>query len=271
MITLKPKFESAIPVEAGCISPDVFGGKPAEEVGELPLLWGNKKKKLSDLFYIRSGKGTGIVIDGDVPNAKHIGAGMAKGSISIKGSAGMHVGHGMEGGRISIAGNAGDWLGAEMRGGLISVKGSVGDLAGSAYRGSKRGMTGGTIIIHGNAGTEVGELLAGGNIGVKGSVGSFVGTLMEGGLIACLDGIGERPGAGMIRGTILAMKSPRMLPTFRFTRAYNPKLLKPRLEELKAGGFPVGRKHIEGLYDRYEGDLAADGKGRIIVWKQASG
>jgi formylmethanofuran dehydrogenase subunit C len=90
---------------------------------------------------------------------------------------------------------------------------------------------------------------------------------MSGGLIACFGRVGQRPGAEMTNGTILTLNAPKLLPTFKFTRVYNPKLLKPRLEGLKKGGFPIKKVHIEGLYDRYEGDIANDGKGRVIVWK----
>jgi formylmethanofuran dehydrogenase subunit C len=128
-------------------------------------------------------------------------------------------------------------------------------------------MKDGAIVIDGSAGNEVGELLKGGNIAVGGDLGSFAGALMSGGLIACFGKVGQRAGAGMTNGTILTLNAPKLLPTFKYTRVYNPKLLKPRLEGLKKGGFPIKKVHIEGLYDRYEGDLASDGKGRIIVWK----
>jgi formylmethanofuran dehydrogenase subunit C len=269
MITLKPKVEFKVPVEAECISPDMLGGKSSEEVAAMAVLWGNKQKSLGDLFEVEvdGKKADQIVVDGDVGAVKHIGAGMTHGKITINGNAGMHLGREMEGGEITVAGDAGDWAGAEMRGGLIHVKGSTGDLAGSAYRGSTIGMKDGVIVVDGNAGNEIGELMKGGNIAVGGDIGEFAGALMSGGLIACFGKVGQRPGAGMTNGTILTLNAPRLLPTFKFTRVYNPKLLKPRLEGLKKGGFPIKKVHIEGLYDRYEGDLANDGKGRVIVWK----
>jgi formylmethanofuran dehydrogenase subunit C len=269
MITLKPKVEFRVPVEAECISPDVLAGKSAEDLSKLVLLWGNREKTLGDVFEIEvdGKKSDHVVIDGDVEVVKHIGARMTRGKLTINGNVGMHLGREMEGGEILVEGNAGDWAGAEMRGGLIHIKGSAGDLVGSAYRGSTIGMKDGAIIIDGNAGNELGELLKGGNIAVNGDIGSFAGALMSGGLIACFGNVGQRAGAGMTNGTILTLNAPRLLPTFKFTRVYNPKLLKPRLEGLKKGGFPIKKVHIEGLYDRYEGDIASDGKGRIIVWK----
>jgi formylmethanofuran dehydrogenase subunit C len=247
----------------------MLAGKSSEEVAGMAVLWGNKHKTLGDLFEVEVNgkKADQIVVDGDVGAVKHIGAGMTRGKITINGNAGMHLGREMEGGEITVTGDTGDWTGAEMRGGLIHVKGSTGDLAGSAYRGSTIGMKDGVIVVDGNAGNEVGELMKGGNIAVKGDIGEFAGALMSGGLIACFGKVGQRPGAGMTNGTILTLNAPKLLPTFKYTRVYNPKLLKPRLEGLKKGGFPIKKVHIEGLYDRYEGDLSNDGKGRVIVWK----
>jgi formylmethanofuran dehydrogenase subunit C len=269
MITIRPKVEYKVPIEAECISPDAFSGLSSAEVGKLEILWGNKKKDLGEVFSVEDGPGkpSQIVLDGDAAPIKHLGAKMSKGKLVIKGNAGMHLGRQMTGGEIIVEGDAAGWLGAEMKGGLIRVEGSAGDLVGSAYRGSKTGMKGGAIVIKGDAGSETGELMSGGSIGIVGSVGTFAGTLMSGGLIACLGSVGERAGAGMTNGTVLTLKRPKLLPTFKFTRVYNPKLLRPRLEELKKGGFPIGKKQIEGLYERYEGDLASEGKGRVIVWK----
>lgn len=269
MITLKPKVEFKVPVEAECISPDIFSGKSAAELQDLQMLWGNKSKNLGEIFKIQetSWDADQVVIDGDVVQVKHIGARMSSGKLVIEGNVGMHLGRGMEGGEIIVNGNAMDWLGAEMRGGSITVKGSTGNLVGSAYRGSKSGMKGGTIVVDGDAKSEVGELMKGGTIAVTGSVGPFAGALMTGGLIAGLGRLGERAGAGMTKGNILTLNPPKLLPTFKFTRTYNPEFLKPKLEMLVARGLPIGREQIEGLYDRYEGDLASDGKGKILVWK----
>ena len=55
MIKLKPRVDFRVPVEAECISPDVFDGKSAEEIGGLEILWGNKRKGLSEAFEISSG------------------------------------------------------------------------------------------------------------------------------------------------------------------------------------------------------------------------
>jgi len=269
MITLKPKIEFKVPVEAECISPDAFWGKSVKELGGLEILYGNKRKKLADALEIveRPGGQGEILIEGDVSAVKHIGARMSKGKIVIKGSAGMHMGWEMEGGEIVVQGNAGDWLGAEMKGGLIRVKGNARNLAGAAYRGSKVGMKGGTILIEGDAGSEVGALMRRGTIAIQGNMGTFAGALMTGGSIVCFGRIGEKAGAGMDRGTIVALNPLELLPTFRYSCTYNPSFLRALLGALRKHDLPIRAEHLEGLYDRYDGDIAALGKGEILVFK----
>ena len=267
MTVLKPKMRFEVPVEAGCVSPEVFEGKSERELAELEVLWGNKRKRLGDLFEIEGDGSEEIKMEGDLSKVKHIGARMGKGNISIKGDVGMHLGREMRGGEISVNGNVGDWLGAEMSGGFIKINGSAGNLAGSAYRGSKVGMRGGTIWIEGNAGREVGELMRRGTILVRGNIGEFAGTLMTGGTIVCMGKVGARAGAGMDRGTIIAFNPLELLPTFKYSCTFSPTFLRAFLRNLVGLGFPVSKEHVEGFYDRYNGDLAALGKGEILVFK----
>lgn len=39
------------------------------------------------------------------------------------------------------------------------------------------------------------------------------------------------------------------------------------LKELKKYDLPIKDEHIDGLYDRYSGDITELGKGEILVWK----
>ncbi|MDP6626520.1 MAG: formylmethanofuran dehydrogenase subunit C [Methanopyri archaeon] len=266
MVVLRPTVAFTIPVEAECISPDIFAAQPAKELGKLEVLWGNKRKPLSELFEIDpSGEQDEIVIEGDVSAVKHIGARMTTGLITIHGNAGMHLGTEMDGGRIVVHGDVGDWLGAEMKDGLIHVKGNTGNLAGAGYRGSKTGMAGGSIIIEGNAGDEVGELMCGGTIAVAGGLGTFAGTLMTGGTIVCLGVLGGRAGAAMDGGTIIALTPPRLLPTFIPQGTDRPSHVGELLQQLKGNGFPLTEEHIGALFDRYEGDVSGKGKGEVFV------
>jgi formylmethanofuran dehydrogenase subunit C len=273
MIKLKPKVKFKIPVEAECISPDTFSGESVKKIRNFEVHWGNKTKKLEDVFDIEQiSEGTEeITIEGDVSAVKHIGACMSKGRVIIEGDVGMHLGREMSGGEIIVHGNVGDWLGAEMKGGIIRVKGNAGNLVGSGYRGSKIGMKGGMIVIEGDAGHEVGELLRRGTIAVKGDLGTFAGALMTGGSIVCFGNIGARAGASMERGTILAFNPLELLPTFRYSCTYQPAFVRTFLRELKKYGLPIEEKHIEGFYDRYDGDIASLGKGEILVFSKARG
>ena len=52
MITLVPRRKFEVPVQAACISPDVFKGKDTAEIAHLPVTEGNRMFNLCDLFEI---------------------------------------------------------------------------------------------------------------------------------------------------------------------------------------------------------------------------
>lgn len=261
------KVAPKVPVEAECISPDLFSGKSSEQVKNLEVLVGNKRKRFGDVFEVSEGPegGEEITLEGDLSRVKHVGATMSFGKIVVKGNIGMHLGRQMKGGEIIVHGNAGDWVGAEMRGGTIRISGNAGNLIGGAYRGSKLGMNRGMIVIEGNAGHEVGELMKRGIIAVVGDIASFAGAHMKGGSILCFGKTGARAGAEMDRGTIIAFNPLELLPTFKYDSTYNPTFLRIFLRELRKHGLPIKEAHITGRYDRYSGDLAGLGKGEILV------
>ena len=266
---LKPKIITRIPIEAECISPDSFSGKSLEEVKNLEIFVGNKRKKLGDAFDVGMGNegSDEIVIHGDASNVKHIGAEMSFGKISIMGDVGMHLGREMRGGEITVQGNVGDWAAAEMKDGVLRIKGDVGSFLGAAYKGSKLGMKGGIILVDGNAGHEAGDLMRRGIIAVSGNMASFAGARMKGGSIFCFGKIGARAGAEMDRGTIVSFNELEILPTFKYDSTYNPTFLRIFLRKLEKYGMHLKQQHITGLYDRYSGDLASLGKGEIFIWK----
>lgn len=266
---LKPRITTKVPIEADCISPDAMSEMSIKEVKDMSVFYGNKRKKLADFFDVEEGEDENILIDGDVATVKYIGTRMKSGRIVIKGNAGMHLGSEMEGGEITVRGNVGDWVGAEMKGGLIKIEGDAGNLLGAAYRGSKIGMKGGVIIVKGNAGDEIGSLMRRGTIWVSGNLGEFAGAHMSGGTIFCFGGVAERAGAEMSRGTMVAFNQMKLLPTFKYESTYNPVFLRFYLRELrKKYGLPIREGHIEGLYDRYIGDIVEIGKGEIFVWRR---
>jgi formylmethanofuran dehydrogenase subunit C len=185
MITLTPLKQFKFPVYADCINPDIFQGKTAAEIAELPVSEGNKQKKLSDLFKIEenTAETPNITINGDVAEVRHIGIGMKNGEIVINGNAGMHLGEKMAGGKITVNGNAAQWAGSVMKKGLIEIHGDAGDYLASPYRGVSEGMKGGKIIVDGNVGSDSGCYLRGGVIKIKGNAGPFLGFHMSDGAI----------------------------------------------------------------------------------------
>lgn len=268
MTTLTLKVQPSAPLEADVITPDRFLGKTVAEIAALPVVCGNEPAQLGDFFAVASNGATDIVLEGNLAQVKHIGAGMTQGRIAIHGDVGMHLGAGMRGGEITAYDSAGDWAGAEITGGLIRIKGNAGHGLGGAYRGSRRGINRGLIIVEGNAGNEVGAVMRRGLIAVLGDVGEFAGAFMTAGSIIVFGRLGARAGAGMKRGTIVAFHPPELLPTFRYDCAYQPGFLRLVLQSLRAHGVPVKDEHLTGLYRRYSGDFNALGKGEILVYDQ---
>lgn len=256
-----------IPLEADCITPDLFAQKSQGEIEALPVYYGNEQHPLGDFFKVEGERSEEIRIEGDCARVKRIGQGMTRGKIRLLGNAGMHLGALMQGGEILVEGNADDWAGAEMEGGLIRIKGNAGNRAGAAYRGSKFGMRGGVIIVEGNAGHEVGGYMRRGLIVVGGDAQDFLGARMVAGTIFVFGRTGLRCGGGMKRGTIVSFHPVELLPTFKYDATYEPVFLRIFFKALKRLGIeppPVGGGG-GGRYRRYHGDLAELGKGEILI------
>ena len=258
-ITLTPKRQFKVPVEAECIAPDNFAEKSVDEIGKLPIWEGNKKRLLSELFKIESktsepSNETTIQIHGDISKVRRIGFKMCQGKIIIDGDAGMHLGEEMEGGTIIVSGNADSWTGSMMKNGMIEIKGDAGDYIGGPYRGSTKGMSGGTIIIHGNAGNELGCFMRNGLIKVSGNVGQFAGMHMKDGTIFVKGNSEGRAGAEMVEGKIIVCgQIPSILPTFTI--------------DSMSPGTKIDGEKIEGPFYRFIGDLTENGNGKLFVSK----
>ncbi|HIE31815.1 MAG TPA: formylmethanofuran dehydrogenase subunit C [Methanosarcinales archaeon] len=248
-VTLTPKRNLSISVEAENITPDTFAGKSAGEIGAITAWEGNTQITLADIFDIAvDGSGdaaeTKIVIDGDVPRVKRIGEAMTAGEIVVAGDCDMHCGALMSGGTITVEGNADGWVGREMKGGEIVVKGNAAYYAGGGYRGETCGMTGGKLVIEGDALDYLGEHLCGGEIIVKGNVRLLAGVLNRGGTIT-IEGDTALPGGEMKKGTIFVKgKVLEMLPSYR----------------------DEGTEEVDGVtYRKYVGDLSCNGEGVLYV------
>lgn len=257
MLRLKKKLR--VPVDGGCISPNIFAGKSPEEIAKLQLWEGNRKRLLGDVFEIEGNCGktsseATIHLVGSLSKVRRIGAGMTDGEVRVQGDVGMHLGEEMKGGKIMVEGNVGSWAGSAMKGGTIEVKKDAGDYVGGAYRGSTRGMQGGTIIIHGNAGTEVGCYMREGLIKVYGNVDQFVGIHMRNGTIVVKGDAKERAGAYMKGGKIILRSHvASILPTFT-------------IDNIKSKAKAEGEV-IKGPFYLFIGDLTEHGKGKLYVSK----
>jgi formylmethanofuran dehydrogenase subunit C len=217
-LTLTPNDVEYLVLEAPVIAPDVVCGKTLEEIEQLPVLEGNTKWPLGRFFHITgkvadSPEDQGIIIAGDVPRVKYIGAKMTAGAVLCKGDVDMYCGAWMKGGKIRVKGNADAFCAIQMAGGDILFEGDVFDYCGAAYRGDWRGMQGGNIVVNGNAGQSVGEAMTAGTITVKGDVGINAGIHMGRGTGAkdtppTLVIHGNSPGrvgAFMVRGNIYVL------------------------------------------------------------------
>lgn len=279
-LRLKPKDTPSIPVEAETIYPDLFAGKTLPEIEGLPVHVGNQTHTLGDYFEVdgeaaETAAEQLIIIEGDIPWAKYIGASMTGGCIVVEGGVGMHVGAQMSGGEITVNGSASDWAGAEMRGGLLRIRGDAGDLLGAAYRGSSEGMTGGCIVVEGRAGVETGSFMRRGIIVVLGDVEPFAGAHMDGGEIFVFGRAARRLGAEMKGngGLIVCLgEVEALLPTFVYDTAYRPTFMKLYLRKLrdKLGVHEAGR-FLDASFGRYRGDIAVGGDGEILIAEKGPG
>ncbi len=264
---LKLKSSSTIPIEADTICPDRFMNLSIAEIGELPLFYGNRKKRLSDLFSIEGNTPENIIVEGDLTHVKKIGYGMSRGSILIRGNAGKHTGALMSGGEIIIEGNVSDNCGAQMKGGIIRVSGNAGHMLGGAYPGENQGMNRGMIIVDGDCGSDAGAYMRRGLIVVKGSTGDFTGVRMVAGTIMVFGRLGKRAGANMKRGSIIAFgESEPLLPTFRFNCIYQPLYINLLINQLRKKGVEMPAIRLNALFHRYSGDINTITKGEIILY-----
>ncbi len=257
MITLAPKKKFEVPVQAACISPDVFKGKDTTEIANLPVTEGNRNLKLGDLFEIQEDNAATpeITINGDVSKVKRIGQGMKSGEIVINGDAGLHTGEKMIGGKITVNGNTGGWTGSDMKGGIIEIHGDGGDYLASPYRGSSTGMKGGVIIVDGKVGSDVACYMHGGVLKINGGAGRYLGYHMSNGTILVAKETASRAGACMTGGKIVITGTvEEVMPTFTVDNVKG----KVKIDDTQSA---------TGPFYVFLGDLAEHGTGKIFVSK----
>jgi formylmethanofuran dehydrogenase subunit C len=261
MITITPKRTFNVPIQAACISVNVFAGKTLQDIKNLSITEGKETLTLADAFNITEDKTIetpNITLTGDFSKVKRIGQGMKTGEIVINGDAGMHTGEKLSGGKIVINGNSGDWTGSEMKKGLIEIHGDSGDYTASPYRGTGTGMKGGLLVVHGNVGTDVGCYMQGGLIRINGSAGRYLGYHMIDGAIYVEKDCAKRAGACMTGGKIVINGNVELLmPTFTIDS------IKPKVKI-------DANQTAQGPFYVFLGDIAERGTGKIFALKTAN-
>jgi formylmethanofuran dehydrogenase subunit C len=264
---------TCLPVAGESLSPARLAALSPAERDRLPLLVGNRRVALAELFRIEGSSDDGqLVLEGDLRQVRRLGHAMSAGSVTIRGDVGAELGAELAGGTIDVTGSVGDWAGAALCGGLLRVRGNAGNNLGAAYPGSRTGMREGVILVDGNAGDDVGLAQRRGLIAISGAAGNGLGRAMIAGSIFAFGPVGGLAGTGMKRGTLAlfglaepASPDRTLLPTFCPSGRSRPPFVTLYLRRLREWGFPVPEAAFSAMLDRYNGDLVVRGQGEILV------
>lgn len=249
--------------------PDCLERKTLTGIKNIKLAYGKQTVKVGEMFNVNGKDANQICIEKSCDKLIHVGCGMTRGHINVKGNAGDFLGQAIKAGTISVTGNAGSWVGNKMSGGIINITGDAGDYVGSGLPGDAYGMTDGMIHIRGNAGDRVGDRMRRGIIIIQGKSGDYCGSRIHAGTIIVLDKVGKNPGEGMRRGTIVLAKKPaHIAPTFKSCGNLKMQFLRLLFTQLAdmGGEFLIFSKYDPEVH-RFSGDLARNGKGEILILK----
>lgn len=196
-----------------------------------------------------------------------IGWRMDGGQLEVEGDVGDYAGALMQAGALRVQGSAALLAACEMAGGSLTVEGSVGDHAASVLPGSMDGMRGGRFVVKGHAGARFGDRMRRGSALVFGDAGDFLASRMVAGTIAIGGRAGAHTGYGMRRGSVVfAGPAPQAVaPTFVPAIAAADVFWQLLARDLAAFGGPFERLAERRIAARHLGDLAAAGKGELVV------
>jgi formylmethanofuran dehydrogenase subunit C len=218
-----------------------------------------------EVFQIQEGDPADLRFEGGSERLDCVGHAMTDGSLTMDGDVGSQAGRWMSGGVLDIRGNAGPWVGSGMKGGHIAIAGNAGDWLGGPLAGELAGMRGGLIHVKGNAGREAGHRLRRGMIAIEGNAGPYAGRAMIAGTLVIGGRAGALPGYLMRRGTVVLSQLPEELsPTFNYcgrAELIFARLLQAELRDMNVKTASLLAKPLR----RYAGDLAAGGKGEILL------
>lgn len=265
MIRLTLKEEPPLRLSAEALLPERLAGRSVGDIEKLPLAVGRTRAAVGDWFRVAAGDGEAMEIEGPCRRLDRIGAGMARGSITVRGDAGAYLGLGMRGGSITLEGSAGFGAATDLRGGTLRIAGDAGDGLGGALPGAAAGMREGTVIVGGNCGDAAGAMLHRGLIVVGGSVGAGCGAEMIAGTIVVGGGLGAFAGAAMQRGSLLALGGGAPLGSgFVDCGVHDLVFLRLLARHLATLGLDALARRI-GPLRRFAGDGAVAGRGELLV------
>jgi formylmethanofuran dehydrogenase subunit C len=262
--------DAPLSIDLDGITPDRLATLTAAEIAALPVTADGRRRPLGTLFTVGGDMADGrIDCGGDFSRVHRVGAGMAAGTMTVRGDVGRHAGEGMTGGTLTISGNAGDWLAAEMTGGSVRVGGRAGDNVAGALPGSPVGMRGGVVVVEGDAGCLAGARMRRGLLAIGGDCGEAAAFEMRAGTVLVAGRAGRRPGMGMRRGTLIFPGTiPDLPPTFTRGAVWTPTILRLLANRLDRAGFrPGGRppdQWTSAAWQQWHGDAIEGGRGEIF-------
>ena len=250
------------------LTPAALAGLPAAEAERLPVRHGNAAVALAEFFSLAPHGEDGMLdVEGDLSRFDYLGHRLARGRIRVDGSVGHHAGEGMSGGELQVEGDAGLLAACEMAGGLFTVHGDVGDFAASALPGSMDGMRGGTFVVKGRCGARFADRMRRGSAVVHGDAGDFLASRMVAGTVALGGRAGAHAGFGMRRGSIVlaaGRAAVQVPPTFVPALGAADVIWQLLARDLAVLGGPFAGLEKKRIA-RHLGDLAADGKGELLI------
>lgn len=263
--TLTLKAAPALRLDLRGITPGGLAALAAAAVSKLPVGHGNALVPLGEFFAVAPRTDDLLVLQGDLARCDYIGWQMDGGTLVAEGSVGDYAGGAMKAGTLTVRGSAADLAACEMAGGTLTIEGSVGDFAASTLPGSMDGMRGGTLVVRGNAGARFGDRMRRGTALIFGDAGDFLASRLVAGTIALAGRAGAHVGYGMRRGSIVfAGPAPVVSATFVPAVAGAPVFWQLLSRDLARHGGAFGSLATRGI-DRHLGDVAASGKGELIV------
>jgi formylmethanofuran dehydrogenase subunit C len=265
VIRLTLKSEPPVRLAADLLIPERLAALSPKEIERLPLAVGKRQEHVGDWFLVEGGQSDKIEIVGQCRRIDRIGAGMSRGTITLRGDGGAYLGIGMRGGAVLVDGSVGFGAATALSGGVLRIAGNAGDGLAGALPGAVAGMQGGSVLLGGSAGSGAGQRLKRGLVVIAGAAGPCCGSEMIAGTIVVGGSLGPHAGLAMRRGSILALSGGAALaPTFIDCGTHDFAWLR------------LLRRHLEGLGEaalvsrlgplrRLAGDAAVAGRGEVLV------